>query len=117
MVMVHKPGLANHDWDHVDEREFPIAKLTDFIKLHEQVAALVAPSKVVGVALNTMLYEDEAEARRVVEQIAKETGLPTADPVRFGADELWAAVRDATEALPWVARSVPVVPGTGNGAR
>jgi len=116
MVMVHKPGLINHDWDHVDAREFPIAKLPEFIRLHEQVAGLVAPSKVVGIALNTMLYEDEAEARRVVEAIGKETGLPTADPVRFGADQLWAAIRDATEALPWVARGLPVVTGAGAGA-
>src|SRR5689334_3470882 len=115
MVMVHKPGMADHDWDHVDDREFPIAKLPEFIKLHEQVAGLVAPSKVVGIACNTMLYEDEAEARRVVEAIGRETGLPTADPVRFGADALWAAVRDATEALPWVARGLPVVAG-GDGA-
>jgi uncharacterized NAD-dependent epimerase/dehydratase family protein len=110
MVMVHKPGLAEHDWDHVDDRTFPIAKLPGFIQLHEQVAGLVAPSKVVGVALNTMLYPDEDEARRVVEAIAAETGLPTADPVRFGGDELWAAVAEATDALPWVARSLPVLP-------
>jgi uncharacterized NAD-dependent epimerase/dehydratase family protein len=110
MVMVHKPGLAEHDWDHVDDRTFPIAKLPGFIQLHEQVAGLVAPSKVVGVALNTMLYPDEDEARRVVEAIAAETGLPTADPVRFGGDELWAVVAETTDALPWVARSLPVLP-------
>ena len=34
--------------------------------------------------------------------IAGETGLPADDPVRFGADRLWPAVRDAVEALPWV---------------
>jgi hypothetical protein len=37
-----------------------------------------------------------------VEEIATETGLPTDDPVRFGADRLWPAVRDRVEALPWV---------------
>jgi uncharacterized NAD-dependent epimerase/dehydratase family protein len=110
MVMVHKPGLAEHDWDHVDDRTFPLAKLPEFIRLHEAVAGLVAPSKVVGVALNTMLYEDEDEARRVIEAIGAETGLPTADPVRFGADGLWNAVAEATDALPWVARSLPVAP-------
>ena len=65
MVMVHKPGLAEHDWDHVAGHSFPIAKLPGFIRLHETVAGLVAPSKVVGIALNTMLYPDEGrgEAR------------------------------------------------------
>ena len=108
MVMVHKPGLAEHDFDHLPEASFPIAKLPEFIRLHETVAGLVAPSKVVGVALNTMLYPDEAEARDVVARIAEETGLPTDDPVRFGADGLWAAVHEAVDALPWVARALPV---------
>ncbi len=116
MVMVHKPGLAGHDWDHVPGREFPIAKLPEFIRLHEQVAGLVAPSKVVAVALNTMLYPDESEARDVVARIAEETGLPTADPVRFGGEGLWTSIHDAVDALPWVARALPMAPA-GGGAR
>jgi uncharacterized NAD-dependent epimerase/dehydratase family protein len=111
MVMVHKPGLATHDFDHRPDVSFPIARLPGFIALHEQVAGLVAPSKVVGVALNTSLVPDDDAARRVIDEIAGETGLPTDDPVRFGADRLWPAVRDAVDALPWVARSLPVVDG------
>jgi uncharacterized NAD-dependent epimerase/dehydratase family protein len=109
MVMVHKPGLEHHDFDHRDDVRFPIAKLPGFIQLHETVAGLVAPSKVVGVALNTMLYKSDDDARRVIEEITAETGLPTDDPVRFGGDRLWAAVRDATDALPWVKGAVPVL--------
>jgi uncharacterized NAD-dependent epimerase/dehydratase family protein len=108
MVMVHKPGLASHDFDHLPDVSFPIARLPDFIRLHEAVAGLVAPSKVVAVALNTMLIPDEADARRVVDEIAAETGLPTDDPVRFGGDRLWAAIHQAVDALPWVARALPV---------
>ena len=104
MVMVHKPGLAAHDFDHLPEASFPIASLRPFIELHERVAGLIAPSAVVGVALNTSLYPDDADARRVIDAIATETGLPTADPVRFGADDLWAAIRERVEALPWVTR-------------
>jgi uncharacterized NAD-dependent epimerase/dehydratase family protein len=73
------------------------------------VAGLVAPSKVVAVALNTMLYPDDDAARRIIEDIAAETGLPSADPVRFGADRLWADVHQAVDALPWVARALPVL--------
>ena len=80
------------------------------------MAGLVAPSKVVGVALNTMLYPDEGEAREVVARIGEETGLPTADPVRFGGDELWAAVHEAVDALPWVARALPVMAPGGSRA-
>jgi uncharacterized NAD-dependent epimerase/dehydratase family protein len=116
MVMVHKPGLAAHDFDHSPDVSFPIAKLPGFIKLHESVAGLVAPSKVVGVALNTMLYPVDADARRVIAEIADETGLPTDDPVRFGGDRLWPAVRDAVDVLPWVARSLPVMTTSGTTA-
>jgi uncharacterized NAD-dependent epimerase/dehydratase family protein len=104
MVMVHKPGLAGHDFDHLPEASFPIAALPPFIDLHERVAGLVAPSKVVGVALNTSLYPDEDEARRIIETIATETGLPTDDPVRFGPERLWPAIRERVDALPWVQR-------------
>ena len=61
--MVHKPGLREHDFDHLPEASFPIASLPAFIDLHERVAGLVAPSKVVAVALNTSLYPDDDEAR------------------------------------------------------
>jgi uncharacterized NAD-dependent epimerase/dehydratase family protein len=103
MVMVHKPGLAEHDFEHLPEASFPIAALPGFIDLHERVAGLIAPSKVVAVALNTSLYPDDAVARAVIEAVAAETGLPTDDPFRFGADRLWPAIRESVDALPWVA--------------
>jgi uncharacterized NAD-dependent epimerase/dehydratase family protein len=102
MVLVHKPGMADHDFDHLPERRFPIAQLPGFIRVHEEVAALVAPSKVVAVALNTSLITDEAEARRAVAAIAAETGLPCDDPVRFGGDALWHEIEAGVDALPWV---------------
>src|SRR4051794_12308232 len=103
MVMVHKPGLAGHDFAHLPEASFPIARLPGFISLHEQVAGLVAPSKVVAVALNTSLYPDPEEARTIIADTAAETGLPVDDPFRFGPDRLWAAIRDGVDALPRVA--------------
>ena len=95
MVMVHKPGQLEHDFKHLPEASFPIARLPEFIRLHETVAGLVAPSRVVAIALNTSLIAGEAEARAVIEAIARETGLPAADPVRFGAAGLWAAIHAA----------------------
>jgi uncharacterized NAD-dependent epimerase/dehydratase family protein len=102
MVLVHKPGQVEHDFDHLPDASFPIAELPPFVELHERIAGLIAPSRVVAIALNTSLYPDVDEARRVIASIADETGLPADDPVRFGADRLWQAVRDAVEALPWV---------------
>jgi uncharacterized NAD-dependent epimerase/dehydratase family protein len=102
MVLVHKPGLAEHDFDHLPEASFPIAELGPFIELHERIAGMVAPSRVVAMALNTSLYPDDDQARRVIESIADETDLPADDPFRFGPDRLWPAIRDAVEGLPWV---------------
>jgi uncharacterized NAD-dependent epimerase/dehydratase family protein len=101
MILVHRIGLAAHDFDHLPERSFPIAPLRPFIELHERVAGLVAPSQVIGVAVNTSACADENEARRIVESIAAETGLPAADPVRFGATAFWNEMKSAVDALPW----------------
>ena len=102
MVLVHKPGLAEHDFDHLPDVSFPIAPLVPFIEMHERIAELIAPSKVVAIALNTSLYASDDEARAIVAAIREETGLPTDDVVRFGADGLWTSIRDAVDALPWV---------------
>src|SRR6476646_1227698 len=107
MVMVHKPGLAEHDFDHLPEASFPIAKLPGFIAMHEGMANLVAPSKVVAIALNTSQYADDDQARRLISATEAETGLPTDDPYRFGPERLWGRIRDAVDALPWVADAVP----------
>jgi uncharacterized NAD-dependent epimerase/dehydratase family protein len=106
MVLVHKPGLADHDFDHLPDRRFPIAPLPQFIDLHERVAGLVAPSRVVAVALNTMLIPDPDAARTEIRRTAELTGLPVDDPVRFGPGPLWAEIRRAVERLPWVADEV-----------
>ena len=102
MVLVHKPGLAEHDFDHLPGVSFPIAPLVPFIEMHERIAGMIAPSKVVAIALNTSLSPSDEEARSLIAAIHEETGLPTDDVIRFGADGLWTAVRDAVEALPWV---------------
>ena len=101
MVMVHKPGLEEHDFDRLPGASYPIADVPAFIELHERVAALVRPSTVVAVALNTSLIADDAEARRVIDETAAATGLPCDDPIRFGADALWQAVEQGVEALAW----------------
>jgi uncharacterized NAD-dependent epimerase/dehydratase family protein len=103
MILVHKAGQTEHDFDHLPEASFPIAQLGPFIDLHERVAGLIAPSRVVAIAVNTSAIADEAAARAEVARIAAETGLPADDPVRFGARPLWAEIERAVDALPWVA--------------
>jgi len=102
LILVHKPGLDEHDFAHLPEAHFPIAELGPFIELHERVAGLIAPSRVVALAVNTSRIADDDEARRTIDALAAETGLPADDPVRFGPDRLWGAVRERVEELPWV---------------
>ncbi len=112
MILVHRPGQLEKDFDHLPDRSFPIAELPGFIALHEAVAGAVAPSKVVAVAVNTSHIADDGEARRAIEAVAADTGLPTDDPVRFGGARLWHEVTRSVDALPWVGRA-SAVPGGG----
>jgi uncharacterized NAD-dependent epimerase/dehydratase family protein len=102
MVLVHKAGQTEHDFDHLPDASFPIADLRPFIDLHERVAGLVAPSKVVAIALNTSGIAAPDDARREIARAAAETGLPVDDPVRFGAGPLWSEIEAGVERLPWV---------------
>jgi uncharacterized NAD-dependent epimerase/dehydratase family protein len=112
MILVHRPGLTAHDFDHGPDVAFPLQPLPEFIRIHEAVASLVRPSRVVAIALNTSDYADDEEARRLIAATAAETGLPVADPVRFGGDALWHEIELAVDALPWVEPA----PAAGAGA-
>ncbi|MEP6729137.1 MAG: DUF1611 domain-containing protein [bacterium] len=68
-----------------------IPPLVDFIKMSEVATSALRFAPVIGVALNT--YDlDEDEARRTVDQVQRETGLPTTDPVRFGPEPVAGAI-------------------------
>jgi uncharacterized NAD-dependent epimerase/dehydratase family protein len=102
MILVHKAGQTEHDFDHLPGVSFPTAELRPFIELHERVAGLVAPSRVVAIALNTSAIASADAARAEIARVAAETRLPVDDPVRFGAGPLWDRIERAVEALPWV---------------
>jgi uncharacterized NAD-dependent epimerase/dehydratase family protein len=92
MVMVHEVGRdEHHGWE--GKPGSAIKPLPAFIRLHEQVAALVAPSAVAAVALNTSRL-DESRARAAIARVAEETGLPCDDPYRFGGERLMDALRE-----------------------
>jgi uncharacterized NAD-dependent epimerase/dehydratase family protein len=97
LVMVHEPGRKHHHgWE--DEPDDHLQPLLPFIRLHEQVASLVAPCRVVAVALHTGRMS-EPEAHAEIARIAAETGLPSDDPVRFGADRLLEGIRAQLETV------------------
>jgi len=97
MVLVHHVGrVLRHGWEDRDVVGAAIKPLAQNIALYETVAAAVAPSKVVAVALNTGGL-DEDEARAEIAAVAESTGLPTDDPFRFGPGRLFGAIRSTLE--------------------
>jgi len=80
----------------------PLRPLGDCVRVYEDAAAWRHPpekprARVVAVALNTVALSD-AEARAAIDAAARDTGLPSADPVRegaAGADRLAGALRSA----------------------
>ena len=97
MVLVHQPGRSGHfGWEQATGVDAPTLSLADNIRLYEQVANAVAPSKVAAIALNTSLLSEE-EAHAEIERVAAETGLPTDDPYRFGPHRLFSGLRTNVE--------------------
>ena len=66
----------------------PIPPLTELIELHERISLPARKAKVVCIAVNTAAIASDDEARAAIAAIAKETGLPADDPVRFGVQHL-----------------------------
>ena len=68
-----------------------IPPLVDFIRLSEAAAAPLRAAPVIGISLNTYDLDEDA-ARRAVETVQSETGLPTTDTVRFGPEPVAEAI-------------------------
>ena len=61
------------------------------IALCESAITPLRPSKVIGISLVTFDMDEDA-ARAEIARIQQVTGLPTTDPVRFGAEPLAEAI-------------------------
>ena len=66
----------------------PIPPLRELIELHERISLPARKAKVACIAVNTASIAGDDDARRAIAEVADETGLPTDDPVRFGAQHL-----------------------------
>jgi len=96
MILCHQASRRLIGEYHGASAWVPIPPLPRMVRLYEEAAALVHPSRVIGIALNT--YDlAESRARDAVRRAADETGLPVTDPVRFDraplVDALAAAAR------------------------
>jgi len=72
------------------QKEIAIPPLLDLIRLYQdlsEVCGTFPRARAAGIAVNSF-HLPEAEALDAIARIAEETGLPTCDPVRQGADIL-----------------------------
>jgi uncharacterized NAD-dependent epimerase/dehydratase family protein len=93
-VLVHK-ARTTHTEGYPDH---PLPPLPELIELHERASLPLRRAKVAAIALHTGALEEE-EARAEIAEVARETGLPADDPVRFGADTLLDAVLERSRGL------------------
>ena len=87
LVLCHLPGST----EIVGCPGHPIPSLPELVHLHQALSLPARKAAVTAVALNTGALS-ESDARSAVAQTEAETGLPTDDPVRFGAGKLLDAV-------------------------
>lgn len=98
LILCHRAGQTSLK----GLEDVPVPPLPAYIDLYERVAegaGVFARPKCVGVSLNTA-HLDDAAAQAAVEAVAKETGLPTSDPVRHGPDVLLNALLAAKKTAP-----------------
>ena len=62
--------------------------LSELVELHERIALLARPAKVVGGRAEHARASTRTPRARAIAAAEAETGLPADDPVRFGADRL-----------------------------
>ena len=86
LVLCHQPGRD-------EMRNLPVAIPTyeEMIHVHETIARPLFPCRVVAVSLNCFGMSI-GDARREVDRVEKETGLPTTDCVKFGCGPILEAL-------------------------
>lgn len=74
-------------------KEVKIPPMDVVVRVHEEMASIMFPSKIIGFALNSKnVSASEAEKER--EKIKRKFGLPACDVVRHGPEELLEAIID-----------------------
>jgi uncharacterized NAD-dependent epimerase/dehydratase family protein len=90
LILVHRAGQTAI----ARAPQVKIPPLKEVAALYEAVASAggaLQPCKVAGIALNCFGLSDQ-EAKQAVESTEQESGLPTQDVVRFGAEKLLNAI-------------------------
>ena len=87
LVLCHQPGREVM-------RNLPVAvpSYEEMIRVHETIARPLFPCRVVAVSLNCFGTSVD-DARREVDRVEQETGLPTTDCVKFGCGPILEALK------------------------
>jgi len=93
LVLCHEVGRT--EIEGAGGGPHPIPPLRELVELHERLALPARPARVAAVALDTRALGED-EARAAIEAAEAETGLPSDDPLRFGAVKLVDVVLAAT---------------------
>ena len=84
MILCHQSGRTHMKLS--DAGPAPrLRSLSEIIRDNERAAGWLRPAPVLALSINTMMLDD-LDARRAIDNAQQLTGLPTVDPVRFGAD-------------------------------
>jgi len=86
LILVHDASRSE-----TDRYGTPLLSVPRLIRLHEELCETVKPAPVIGIVLNTGSLSDEV-AQTTIRSVVHETGLPTADVVRDGAADFFAAI-------------------------
>lgn len=90
LVLCHQAGKSE-----IEEPPYSkLPPLTHMRSVYEETAGTVRPARVACVAVNCKDLDD-AGARRAIEEIEDDLGLPAADVFRGGGPKLWEAVAEA----------------------
>ena len=97
LVLCHQPGR-----DVMRNLPVPVPSYAEMITAHETIARPLFPCRIVAVSLNCFGMSQD-DARREVDRVEGETGLPATDCVKFGCGpilEALAPLRAATGNTP-----------------
>ena len=86
LILCHEPGR-----EKIEGYGTPIPALPDLVRVYEDAAAPVFPSKVVAIALNTYCLSEQA-AVEAVRATQADTGIIATDVIRWGPEALCGAL-------------------------
>ena len=90
LVLVHQAGRTA-----IEEPPYTkLPSLREIVDTYQSIASVVRPCRVACVAVNCRGLERD-EARRAIDEVSEQTGLPAGDVMAGDAPALWAAVEEA----------------------